>query len=738
MTVPDGRRVIADRYRLMAQVGRGGAGIVWLARDDLLDRDVAVKEIARLATLDADELAETYERTLREARAAARITHLGVAAVYDVVSQGGCPYIVMELIDGRPLSQLIEDEGPLAPADVAEVGRQVLAALMAGHAAGVLHRDLKPGNVLITPGGRAVLTDFGIASLTGDPSITRTGVVIGTPGYLAPERIRGDPATPAADLWSLGATLYAAACGRGPFDGYDGVIPTMYKIATEEPHELTVGGPLREIVGALLSRDPRLRPSANETAQALDEAVEILGGSGPALDTDPGEPVAERDSGRAERVGLRAARTVTSELLAAPPAHPATEAGSPVLARRHGHHTGILVAGLAAVAAAAAVVITVALSSPAPRVGHAAALVQTPAVATQFRVAAAADAMGSTELFARAPDGSLMHGTLTSGTLASGTLASGTLASGTLASGAWSGWTVLPGGKVYSGVPAVTAEANGQLVVLARTDDGKLAELWQATPGSGSWDGPVTLGAQLIGSDPTVTALPDGHLEAFVRLSDASLGYVVQTSTTTGGGSWSGWTSLHGSLASPPVATMHAGGQPYVFALASSGALVYYTYQDGAWSGPSALPGGDSFTGVPAVGANPDGRLEVFMRTSAGTIEHIWQQPGTPGRWGGPFPLISGAVSNPAVFSANGGRLEVFAEGAGGHIIHTWQLNPVAGTAWNRQVSLGGSPAGAPTVIRPAGRSELFVRTSSGTIGFDHLDKPIGTWSGWSSLNGSF
>jgi hypothetical protein len=183
---------------------------------------------------------------------------------------------------------------------------------------------------------------------------------------------------------------------------------------------------------------------------------------------------------------------------------------------------------------------------------------------------------------------------------------------------------------------------------------------------------------------------------------------------------------------------MHPGGQPYVFALATGDALVDYTYQDGAWAGPSVLPGGHSFTGVPAVGTNLDGRLEVFALTSAGTIEHVWQQPGAPGRWGGPLVLISNTVSNPAVFSANGGRLEVFAAAASGQIIHTWQLHPVAGTAWNRPVSLGGSATGAPEVIRPAGRSELFVRSSGGMIASDHLYKPVGTWSGWSSLGGSF
>ncbi len=289
MTVTDGTRVIADRYRLMAKIGSGGAGVVWRAQDSLLDREVAVKEIARLAVLDADERAESYERMLREARAAARIIHAGVAAVYDVVSEDGCPYIVMELVHGRPLSEIIDVDGPLPPAEVADIGRQVLDALMTGHAAGVLHRDLKPANLMITRQGRAVLTDFGIASVAGDPSLTRTGMVIGTPGYLAPERIRGEPATPAADLWSLGATLYMAACGHGPFEGYDGAIATMYKIATEDPAELPVDGPLRHVVGALIARDPWRRPDAAEAARALDAVARSPPGQGGTSLLPPGQ-----------------------------------------------------------------------------------------------------------------------------------------------------------------------------------------------------------------------------------------------------------------------------------------------------------------------------------------------------------------------------------------------------------------------------------------------------------------
>ncbi|HLK00134.1 MAG TPA: serine/threonine-protein kinase, partial [Streptosporangiaceae bacterium] len=258
---------MASRYRLTQPIGSGGVGVVWRGRDVLLDRAVAVKEIVQPAS------DETYQRTLREARAAARVKHPGVAAVYDVVSEDGRWYIVMELVEGRPLSQVIDTEGPLPSAVVADIGAQILAALKAGHVAGVLHRDLKPSNVLITPAGRAVLTDFGIASVAGDPSITRTGIVLGTPGYLAPERAAGEVATDAADLWSLGATLYAAAEGRGPYDSYSEVMAMMVAVISSDPPAPTVGEPLAGIISALLSRDPRRRPSTDITLRRLEAAA---------------------------------------------------------------------------------------------------------------------------------------------------------------------------------------------------------------------------------------------------------------------------------------------------------------------------------------------------------------------------------------------------------------------------------------------------------------------------------
>ncbi|MGE5291205.1 MAG: serine/threonine-protein kinase [Micromonosporaceae bacterium] len=263
-------RVIGGRYRLAEQIGRGAMGTVWRARDELLDRDVAVKEVRLPPSGSEEERAGSYQRTLREARTAARLSHPGVAAVYDVVEELGRPWIVMELVNGRSLDRVIAEDGPLSPAVAARLGRQVLAALATAHTAGVLHRDVKPSNVIVAAGGRVVLTDFGIATAEGDPSLTQTGMVMGSPGFLAPERIRGATATPASDLWSLGATLYAAVEGKGPYDRHGGAITTMAAVVTEEPPPPKSCGPLTPLVRALLSRDPAERPTVTAAAQMLD------------------------------------------------------------------------------------------------------------------------------------------------------------------------------------------------------------------------------------------------------------------------------------------------------------------------------------------------------------------------------------------------------------------------------------------------------------------------------------
>src|SRR5580700_1466326 len=286
-------RVIAGRYNLQHPIGRGAMGVVWRARDQLLDRDVAVKEVVISALIGADERHNAYQRTLREARTAARLSHRGVVAVYDVAEEDGRPWIVMELVPSQSLDQVLVVDGRLPPARAGRIGQQLLSALAAAHAAGVLHRDVKPSNVLIATNRsgegwdeRVVLTDFGIAQFEGDPRLTQTGMVMGSPGFTAPERIRGSDATPASDLWSLGATIYAAVEGRGPYEQRGGAITTMSAIINEDAPVAPHAGQLAPVIAALLRRDPTTRPSASAAvrlfAQVLPQLTTVTNDPPPA------------------------------------------------------------------------------------------------------------------------------------------------------------------------------------------------------------------------------------------------------------------------------------------------------------------------------------------------------------------------------------------------------------------------------------------------------------------------
>jgi serine/threonine protein kinase len=272
----DTGRVIAGRYRLEAPIGRGAMGVVWRARDQLLDRDVAVKEVQIAETLTDEEKANAYQRTLREAKTAARLNHPGVVTVYDVAEDGGRPWIVMQLISSQSLDQVLATSGPLSPRRTAEMGRQLLSALSVAHAAGVMHRDVKPSNVLLGRDDRAVLTDFGIATFQGDPRLTQTGMVMGSPGFTAPERIRGEAATPASDLWSLGATLFAAVEGHGPFERRGGAIATMSAIINEDTPTAANAGALAPVIAALLRREPSDRPDAATAARMITDVLPQL------------------------------------------------------------------------------------------------------------------------------------------------------------------------------------------------------------------------------------------------------------------------------------------------------------------------------------------------------------------------------------------------------------------------------------------------------------------------------
>ncbi|MEW1839311.1 serine/threonine-protein kinase [Nonomuraea angiospora] len=259
--------MLAGRYSLMSQLGQGGMGTVWLAVDELLRQQVAVKEVRLPADLDEAARAELTERTLREARAAARLrSHPSIVTVHDVVMDSGRPWIVMELVNGRSLDRIVREDGPLPPAQAAWVGRHVLDALAAAHAMGVLHRDVKPGNVLLTQDGRVLLTDFGIATVAGDAALTQTGLLNGSPGYIAPERLRGEVDGPEADLWSLGATLYTAVEGRTAYTGPNAAA-VMAAVLLHEPAPPQRGGALTPVLAALLEKEPQRRcPPAQAAA----------------------------------------------------------------------------------------------------------------------------------------------------------------------------------------------------------------------------------------------------------------------------------------------------------------------------------------------------------------------------------------------------------------------------------------------------------------------------------------
>ncbi|QKW23269.1 protein kinase [Kitasatospora sp. NA04385] len=291
MTDADGM-LIGGRYRLIEPVGRGGMGRVWRGRDETLHREVAVKEILFPAGLEDEQRELLLQRVMREARVAAGINHPGIITVFDVVEHDGAPVIVMEFVVGSSLAATVRDHGRLPAPRVAAIGLAVLEALTAAHAAGVVHRDLKPDNILLS-GNRVVLTDFGIASIAdATMSLTNTGTLLGTPAYMAPEQLDGKPASPASDLWSLGATLHTAVEGEAPFTA--GTLTALYvAILTQPPRPSRFAGPLTPVLLGLLVKDPALRLTAEQTARLLAAAAQpAVAPAPPAPQTPPRQETA--------------------------------------------------------------------------------------------------------------------------------------------------------------------------------------------------------------------------------------------------------------------------------------------------------------------------------------------------------------------------------------------------------------------------------------------------------------
>ena len=270
MELTETGRLLSGRYRLSTVIGRGGMGVVWQARDELLKRDVAVKELVWPPHFTEAEQEIACRRAVREAQMAGRLAHVNVVRIYDILEEDGHPWIIMELLPYQSLRDLVRADGPLAPARAARIGLGVLAALGAAHAEGVLHRDVKPANILVGPDGRVVLTDFGIARAVDSPTLTAAGALVGSPSYIAPERARGGLSSPAGDLWGLGASLYAAVEGHPPFER-DAPLATLTAVVLDEPEEAVHAGPLWPVISGLLRKDPDERFDAAETERVLRE-----------------------------------------------------------------------------------------------------------------------------------------------------------------------------------------------------------------------------------------------------------------------------------------------------------------------------------------------------------------------------------------------------------------------------------------------------------------------------------
>ncbi|OKI04651.1 hypothetical protein A6A06_07805 [Streptomyces sp. CB02923] len=321
-------RLAAGRYRLLELIGRGGMGRVWRAQDEILDRCVAVKEI-RIDEHAGEESVVQRERSLREARATARIDHPNVVRVHDVAEEGDRLWIVMQLVQARSLEQILAQDGPLAPDAAARVGTGLARALREVHAVGVLHRDIKPGNVLIDRRGAVVLTDFGIAAMQDATALTMAGMLIGSPDYMAPERVAGQEQGPPSDLWSLGATLCAAVAGQSPFTRAT-TLATLHAVLHEEPAIPPAAGPLREVLTALLNKAPAARPTLEEVEARLEPLVRRAAAANPTEPMSSAEVVDVRTPTVADPAPDRTEVVDTPTFATGRPSGETVEPGEPV------------------------------------------------------------------------------------------------------------------------------------------------------------------------------------------------------------------------------------------------------------------------------------------------------------------------------------------------------------------------------------------------------------------------
>ncbi|MGW0522456.1 serine/threonine-protein kinase [Crossiella sp. NPDC003009] len=281
----DEGRLVSGRYRLTRRIGAGAMGVVWQAKDERLQRVVAVKQLLLQPNLEHSEAEEAKQRAMREGRIAARLQHPNAIGVFDVAEDDGAPWLVMEYLASRSLAAVVSDEGPLPPREVARIGAQVALALGAAHQAGIVHRDVKPGNILIADDGTVKITDFGISRAKGDVTVTRTGMLAGTPAYLAPEVAKGyEPGAP-SDVFSLGSTLYAVVEGEPPFGLNENTLALLHAVAAGVVRPPQMAGPLTPVLMHLLRPQPNDRPTMTQASEALSA---VAAGRQSALSTPPG------------------------------------------------------------------------------------------------------------------------------------------------------------------------------------------------------------------------------------------------------------------------------------------------------------------------------------------------------------------------------------------------------------------------------------------------------------------
>ncbi|MFL6110665.1 MAG: serine/threonine-protein kinase [Catenulispora sp.] len=326
-TVPDRTQLIAGRYRLTAEIGGGAMGVVWRARDEVLGREVAVKELRPDAGMSGAQVKQSHLRARREGRIAARLQHPNAVTIYDVAEHDGRPYLIMEFVPSSTLADILATGTVLTPAEVARIGAQLASALAAAHDVGIVHRDIKPGNVLMTNNGTVKLTDFGISRATGDATVTSTGEILGTPAYTAPEVAQGHDVDFPADVFSLGATLYAAVEGSPPFGDEVNAMAVLLRVVRNEIRPPRRAGMLTDTVLGMLSPEPADRPTMREARQALEalstSPLPVAGVAvGSQLTVEPTPPVVPDEPPAAEPMPPVA---ISDKPVAAEPTPPVAE-----------------------------------------------------------------------------------------------------------------------------------------------------------------------------------------------------------------------------------------------------------------------------------------------------------------------------------------------------------------------------------------------------------------------------